>query len=83
MAKDDEKVLKMLAALADKWIVLEDKKVPLIKRGQVMNFIIMLIIMLGVIFLAYDGKIDGSAATGLIGAVIGYVFGSLYQKERK
>ena len=80
---ENEEVLRLLGIIAEKWLILEDKKIPLIKRWQCINFVIMLLVLSGVVFLAYMGKIDGSAATGLIGAVIGYVFGSLYVKERK
>ena len=57
---------------------------PIIRRGQWMNFTIMMVVVIGIILLAYSGKIDGSAATGLLGAVIGYVFGTIFSnKERK
>ena len=59
-----------------------DYRLPLIKRAQLMNFAIMGIICIGVILLALESKIDGSAATGLIGAIIGYVFGSLYRTRK-
>ncbi len=48
-----------------------------------MNFSIMITLCVGVIALAYTKVIDGSAATGLIGAVIGYVFGHIYSKREK
>ena len=54
---------------------------PVVKRTQIMNFIIMMTLCLGIISLAIYNKIDGSAATGLIGAIIGYVFGSLYKTK--
>ena len=56
---------------------------PIIKRQQWMNFTIMITLCIGVIALAYAKVIDGSAATGLIGAVIGYVFGHIYSKKEK
>ena len=56
---------------------------PIIKRAQWMNFIIMLIVTLAVVGLSYIGKIDGSAATGLLGAIIGYVFGHIYSNREK
>jgi hypothetical protein len=61
----------------------QELNVPIIKRTQWMNFIIMISVCVGVVFLAYSGTIDGSAATGLLGAVIGYVFGHIYSKKEK
>ena len=66
-------------------LLLKNKELdaPIIKRQQWMNFIIMITICAGVIILAYDKVIDGSAATGLIGAVIGYIFGHIYSKSER
>jgi hypothetical protein len=41
----------------------------------------MMTILLSVGFLAWNKMIDGSAVTGLFGAVIGYVFGAIYQQK--
>ena len=54
---------------------------PIAKRAQWMNFIIMFLIIVSVSALGYFGKIDGSAATGLLGVIIGYVFGHIYSKK--
>ena len=64
-------------------LLLKNKELdaPIVKRQQWMNFIIMITMCIGVIVLAYTKIIDGSAATGLIGAVIGYVFGHIYSKK--
>ena len=66
-------------------LLLKNKELdaPMIKRQQWMNFSIMITLCVGVIALAYTKAIDGSAATGLIGAVIGYVFGHIYSKKDK
>lgn len=66
-------------------LLLKNKEIdaPIIKHQQWMNFIIMITLCIGVIVLAYTKVIDGSAATGLIGAVIGYVFGHIYSKKDK
>ena len=66
-------------------LLLKNKELdaPIIKRQQWMNFTIMMLLGVGVISLAWIKAIDGSAATGLIGAVIGYVFGHIYSKKEK
>lgn len=66
-------------------LLLKNKELdaPIIKRQQWMNFTIMMLLCTGVILLAWVKAIDGSAATGLIGAVIGYVFGHIYSKKDK
>lgn len=66
-------------------LLLKNKELdaPIIKRQQWMNFTIMMLLCAGVILLAWVKAIDGSAATGLIGAVIGYVFGHIYSKREK
>jgi hypothetical protein len=66
-------------------MILEYQKVnaPLLKRAQNINFIIMFVLCVGVFGLAFTRAIDGSAATGLIGAVIGYVFGHIYSRGDK
>lgn len=56
---------------------------PIIKRSQEFNFIIMLFLILAITSLTYSKIIDGSAATGLFGAIIGYVFGHIYSKRDK
>ena len=66
-------------------LLLKNKELdaPIIKRQQWMNFSIMITLCIGVVTLAFTKSIDGSAATGLIGAVIGYVFGHIYSKKDK
>jgi len=54
---------------------------PIVKRAQWMNFVIMFFIVVAIVGLAYLGRIDGSAATGLLGAIVGYVFGNIYSKK--
>ena len=56
---------------------------PIIRRWQWMNFIVMVALIIVISTLAFYGKIDGSAATGLLGAIIGYVFGYLYSRKDK
>ena len=65
--------------------ILEHQKInaPIIKRQQIINFLIMFGVLVSITGLAYFKIIDGSAATGLIGAIIGYVFGGLYQNRQK
>ena len=58
-------------------------KAPIVRRSQWMNFTIMCTIIVSLALLAYYNKIDGSAATGLIGTIIGYVFGHIYAKKDK
>jgi len=66
-------------------LVIKNKELdaPIIRRQQLINFAIMITICVGVFSLAWAKVIDGSAATGLIGAVIGYVFGFIYSKKEK
>ena len=80
-------ILEKLAPIADKIVELINKhnevRGPLIRRWQNINFLIMALILVIVGGLAYVQVIDGSAVTGLIGAIIGYVFGGLYQQKRE
>ncbi len=78
-----EQITPFVEVLAPKIIEYQKVREPVIKRGQWINFIVMMTILLSVSILAYYKIIDGSAATGLIGAVIGYVFGGLYQQRTK
>ena len=78
-----EQITPFVEMVVPKIIEYQKVRVPIIKRGQNINFIVMMTILLSISILAYYKTIDGSAATGLIGAIIGYVFGGLYnQKER-
>ena len=82
--KDEEAMdsLAQLAQLAIPAIVsFQEKNLPVIKRAQWLNFIIMITLTLGVIILGYLKVIDSSAVTGLLGAIIGYVFGHIYGKK--
>lgn len=82
-----EEMLKLIKDLGVSLgpLLLKNKELdaPIIKRQQWMNFTIMITLCTGVIALAYTNVIDGSAATGLIGAVIGYVFGHIYSKKER
>ena len=78
-----EQITPFVETLAPNIVQFQKNKVPLIKRTQLLNFLIMSIIILSVVLLAVTQIIDGSAATGLIGAIIGYVFGGLFSKESK
>ena len=84
---NSEKLLAMIKelgiTLGPLFLKNQEINAPIIKRSQWMNFSIMITLCLGVIVLAYTKVIDGSAATGLIGAVIGYVFGHIYSKKDK
>ena len=88
--EDDESGEELLNVIKELGIslgpmLLKNKELdaPIIKRQQWMNFCIMMTICIGVVVLAYGKVIDGSAATGLIGAVVGYVFGHIYSKGDK
>ncbi len=85
--EDSEKFMEMFNKLGQTFgpMFLKNQEInaPIIKRQQWMNFLIMITLCIGVIVLAYFKIIDGSAATGLIGAVIGYVFGHIYSKREK
>lgn len=59
----------------------QENNAPIVKRAQYMNFIFMMTVCLSVGLLAFFKVIDGSATTGLLGAVIGYVFGSIYSQK--
>jgi|GEM_PF-3167271 len=76
-----EQITPFIEALAPKVIEYQKVREPVIKRAQIINFIIMASIILSISLLAWHRVIDGSAVTGLIGAVIGYVFGGLYQQK--
>lgn len=83
IAETLEQITPFVESLTPKIIEFQKVKAPIIKRNQIINFIVMMTILIGVLVLAYNNTIDGSAATGLIGAVIGYVFGGLYQQKNK
>lgn len=82
-----EELLKLIkdlgVAIGPMLIKNKELDAPIIKRQQWMNFFIMSTLCIGVFVLAYIKVIDGSAATGLMGAVIGYVFGHIYSKKEK
>ncbi len=78
-----EQITPFVEALAPRIVEYQKVREPIMKRWQLINFTVMMTVLLTVGILAYYGKIDGSAATGLIGAVIGYVFGGLYQQKNK
>ena len=75
------KITPLLESLAPKYIEYQKLKEPQIKRSQYMDFIVMSLIIISIAGLTYFRIIDGSAATGLFGAVIGYVFGGLYKRD--
>ena len=83
IAESLEQITPFIEALAPRLIEYQKIREPIIKRGQWINFIVMMTILLSVSILAFYKVIDGSAVTGLIGVVIGYVFGSLYQQRIK
>lgn len=88
VSKDESaETLKALAPLVDSIAPViskyQENNLPIIKRNQWMNFLIMISLIFIVSGLAYTKIIDGSAATGLIGAVIGYVFGHIYSNKDK
>jgi len=84
---EDKKLIWLIKDLGVSFgpLLLKNKELdaPIIKRQQWMNFIIMITLCVGVIVLAYTKAIDSSAATGLIGTVIGYIFGHIYSKKDK
>lgn len=61
----------------------QENNLPIIKRSQWMNFVIMISLVIVVVGMAALNIIDGSAATGLIGAIIGYVFGHIYSNRNQ
>jgi len=88
--EDSEQIIKLVEAVTPLAKVLgpifekhEEKKAPIIRRQQWMNFTIMIVLALLIGGLTFLGKIDGSAATGLLGAIVGYVFGYIYAKREK
>ncbi len=85
--KEMQELVKVIKPLADiiapTLLKIKELDAPVIKRAQWMNFVIMIGLALLIGILTYTGKIDGSAATGLIGAIIGYVFGYIYAKREK
>ena len=78
-----EQITPFIEKLAPQIIEYQKIRAPQIKRHQYINFIVMMTILLSVSILTFYKIIDSSAATGLIGAVIGYVFGGLYQQKDK
>ena len=78
-----EQITPFIDKLAPQIIEYQKVKAPQVKRYQYINFTVMMTILLLVSILAYIKIIDGSAATGLIGAIIGYVFGGLYRSKDK
>jgi hypothetical protein len=88
VSKDESaEILKALAPLVDSIAPViskyQESNLPIIKRNQWMNFLIMISLILIVGILTYARIIEGSAATGLIGAIIGYVFGHIYSNKDK
>jgi Na+/H+ antiporter NhaA len=85
--KDVEKLAKALKPLVDTlaptFLKIKELEAPVIRRQQWMNFTIMVLLAVAIAGLTYQGKIDGSAATGLLGSIIGYVFGFIYGKRNK
>jgi hypothetical protein len=75
------KITPLIESLAPNYIEYQKIKAPEIKRAQYMDFIVMSLIIISIAGLTYFKIIDASAATGLFGAVIGYVFGGLYKRE--
>ena len=78
-----EQITPFVETLAPSIIEYQKIRAPVIKRLQWINLTIMMTILLSTTILAFLHIIDGSAATGLIGAVIGYVFGGLYSQKNK
>lgn len=78
-----EQLTPFVKTLAPQIIEYQKIREPVIRRGQWINFIIMMTTLLSITILAVYKIVDGSAATGLIGAIIGYVFGGLYQQRNK
>lgn len=78
-----EQITPFIEKLAPQIIEYQKIRAPQIKRHQYINLLVMMTILVSVSLLAFYKTIDGSAATGLIGAVIGYVFGGLYQQKDK
>ncbi|MFA4935467.1 MAG: hypothetical protein WC568_06490 [Candidatus Methanoperedens sp.] len=76
-----KKITPFVEVVAPRFIEYQKIKAPQILLDLSINFIIMVLILGLVSYLAFYKIIDGSAATGLIGAVIGYVFGGLYQRK--
>ena len=66
-----EQITPFIEKLAPQIIEYQKIRAPQIKRHQYINFIVMMTILLSVSILTFYKIIDSSAATGLIGAVIG------------
>lgn len=81
-----KEMLKVFIPLVEKLgpLIIEYQKItePRVKRAQIINSVIMITLILAIAILAYLKLIDGSAATGLFGAIIGYVFGGLYNQNK-
>jgi hypothetical protein len=77
------KITPLVELLAPNYIEYHKIRAPEIKRAQYMDFIVMFLIIISIAILTYLKILEGSAATGLFGAVIGYVFGGLYKREEK
>jgi len=58
-----------------------EKEIPLYRLKYWMHLTIMIFIISSISFLAYCKIIDGSATVGIIGTMVGYVFGKLYSKN--
>ena len=76
-------IAPIIPNLAEAFKVGQENTGKIIRRSQYMNFIVMTLICIIVTTLAFFGTIDGSAATGLLGAIIGYVFGYIYSKRER
>ncbi len=91
MVKEENEDLKELVKVATPLVKIispamlkyQENNLPVIRRWQWINFSIMISVLGIIAWLAYVKIIDGSAATGLIGAVIGYVFGHVYSQVKK
>ena len=78
-----EQIIDLVQIGGPHYVESQKVKAPIIKRNQCINFIVMMTIIITIGILAFYRIIDGSAATGLIGAIIGYVFGGLYQSGKR
>lgn len=73
-----ERILTILTPLVVPFLESAQKKSF---QGQICIVVLMLSMVAAIVVLAFYGAIDSSGTTGLLGAMVGYVFGTFFHKS--